>query len=74
VVSTDCPSGPAEILENGRFGKLVPTQDPCALATAIADSLNEKHDRNVLMNRAQDFSLRKISDEYLAYLFPKKII
>ncbi len=67
VVSTNCPSGPSEILDDGRFGKLVPTQAPCALAAAIVDSLNETHDRQSLMNRAQDFSLRKISDEYLAY-------
>lgn len=37
VVSTDCPSGPREILENGRWGALVPVRNPQALADAIAD-------------------------------------
>ena len=68
VVSTNCPSGPAEILENGRHGKLVPVQDPVALATAMVQSLNVKHDRKLLISRAKDFSVRKISDEYLAYI------
>lgn len=71
VVSTDCPSGPAEILEYGRYGKLVPVQDPNALASAIALSLTGKHNREALMGRAKDFSLEKIADEYLKYFFPE---
>jgi glycosyltransferase involved in cell wall biosynthesis len=35
VVATDCLSGPAEILENGRYGMLVPTEDPEAIAKAL---------------------------------------
>jgi glycosyltransferase involved in cell wall biosynthesis len=69
VVSTDCLSGPAEILENGRYGKLVPVQDIDALADALVNSLAEHHDRELLIQRAQDFSVRKISDQYLAYCF-----
>ncbi|MEI8033250.1 MAG: glycosyltransferase [Chlorobiaceae bacterium] len=71
VVSTDCPSGPSEILEEGRYGRLVPVGDAAALASAIASSLSESHDRELLMNRAKDFSVQKISDEYVAYLFQK---
>lgn len=39
VVSTDCPSGPQEILEGGRLGKLVPIRDPEKMALAIAEVL-----------------------------------
>lgn len=40
VVSTNYESGAAEILENGRWGVLVPVGDAGALANAILSSLN----------------------------------
>jgi glycosyltransferase involved in cell wall biosynthesis len=70
VVSTDCPSGPAEILEDGRYGRLVPVQDPKAMAEAMAASLLDSGDAQVLRSRAQAFSIPAISDQYLAYLRP----
>ncbi|MCB1337951.1 MAG: glycosyltransferase [Maritimibacter sp.] len=39
AISTDCPSGPADILDNGKRGALVPVGDVAALTSAIADSL-----------------------------------
>lgn len=42
IVSTDCPSGPEEILAGGRFGRLVPIQDPGALAAAIERALDDR--------------------------------
>lgn len=40
VVSTDCPSGPAEALANGRYGTLVPVGDAAAMARGIAANLD----------------------------------
>jgi len=67
IVSTDCPSGPKEILEDGRYGKLVPTNNPIALSNAIELSLSESHDKTLLMSRADDFSIESISKQYLQY-------
>lgn len=67
VVSTDCPSGPAEILDNGRYGRLVPVGDDTALASAMQASLLESHDHEALRRRAQDFAVPRIADQYLAY-------
>lgn len=67
VVSTDCPSGPAEILEYGRIGRLVPIQDPAALATGMATVFTKVVDREILMRRARDFSVSAIADQYLEY-------
>ena len=70
VVSTDCPSGPSEILEDGRFGELVPVESPAELAAAIERSLEGDHDREVLVSRARDFSVAKVASEYLSLIFP----
>lgn len=70
VVSTDCPSGPSEILEDGKHGDLVPVENPAELAAAIERSLGSEHDRGALVRRAQDFSLSKIASEYLSFMFP----
>lgn len=65
VVSTDCPSGPAEILENGRYGRLVPVGDAEALAAALAAALSETHDAERLKRRAADFAPDVAAQKYL---------
>jgi len=72
VVSTDCLSGPREILCDGKFGRLVPVGDAHLLALAMRDSLAASHDTGALKSRAQDFSIDKAVDRYLELLFPKK--
>lgn len=64
VVSTDCPSGPNEILEGGKWGRLVPVGDVLALAKAITASLDEIEHPNVAL-RAADFSVDQAVNKYL---------
>ena len=64
VVSTDCPSGPREILDGGRFGKLVPVRDAKAIADAIEETLDNPPLRDSLRKRAQDFN---VADSVSAY-------
>ena len=55
-VSTDCPSGPAEIFQDGEFGVLVPVGDDAALAEAMERVLDDPPDRRLLQQRAAYFS------------------
>lgn len=64
VVSTDCPSGPAEILARGTYGTLVPVGDDAALAHAICDTLDDPPHRERLIERAQFFSADRAVEQY----------
>jgi glycosyltransferase involved in cell wall biosynthesis len=68
VVSTDCPSGPAEILEQGHLGPLVPVGDDRALAGAIRSVLDAPPDRDRLRARAASFSMDQAAARYLQLL------
>ena len=68
VVSTNCPSGPAEILQGGRFGQLVPVGDAPALARAMTSALNAQADRDILLRRAADFAPEIAARKYLDLL------
>lgn len=68
VVTTDCPSGPAEILDFGKYGSLVPLADVEALAQAILHALTSPVDREALQRRAKIFSIDSVVDRYLEVL------
>lgn len=68
IVSTDCPSGPAEILENGKWGRLVPVGDARALASAMEEALAAPVDREALKRRAADFAPDIAAQKYLSLL------
>ncbi len=67
VVSTDCPHGPSEILENGKFGTLVPVDDVHAIAEAIVLALHkDKADKGKL--RALDYHASASAGFYLRWI------
>jgi len=72
VVSTDCRSGPAEILDHGRFGPLVPVGDDLAMAQAIGAVLDAPTDPHRLQARAALFSYEQAIDSYEAILLGKE--
>jgi glycosyltransferase involved in cell wall biosynthesis len=65
VVSTDCESGPHEILLGGTLSRIVPVGDASALAGAILATLETPGDREARIARANDFSLNRAVDRYL---------
>jgi glycosyltransferase involved in cell wall biosynthesis len=65
IVSTDCPSGPREILSDGEFGKLVPPANPDLLADAILKSLATRVDSRKQQGRAEAFSVNSATEKYV---------
>lgn len=65
VVSTACPFGPDEILEEGKYGALVPVGDPEPMAEAILAALGGPRNAERLRERAQAFSFDQAVSEYL---------
>lgn len=68
VVSTDCLSGPKEILENGKFGQLVPIKDPVALSNAILEALMKPKAKAILKEAIKPFQVSLICDEYISLM------
>jgi len=70
VIATDCPYGPAEILGDGRFGQLLPTNDADALEAALRKSLNGQCHipPDALKMRARDFTVETAARRYMELL------
>lgn len=70
VVSTDCPSGPSEIVTPGRDGLLVPVADPGALAEAALSLLDEPHRARAMADAGREtverFSVGRVVARYAA--------
>lgn len=69
IVATDCPGDTAELLEHGKWGRLVPVGDPERMADAILAALDDPNPPNGRI-RAADFSPASTMDAYLKVLLP----
>ena len=68
IVSTDCPSGPSELLMNGTYGSLVPVDDEVALAAAIKSELSNKREPSAQIHAAQRFMPNIVANKFLEVL------
>lgn len=65
VVATDCPSGARDILDNGRYGHLVPTADTAALTHAIRRVLSGDYPRYDVATAVHAFTASAAAERYL---------
>jgi len=67
-VSTDCPTGPSEVLQGGKYGYLVPVQDPSAMAIAIERALDCPIPKSLLNAAISPFEENRVIDRHLELL------
>lgn len=70
AVACDCRFGPREVLQDGRYGRLVPVRDAAALAEAMAATLDQPPDPAALRQRAEAFAEDRCVGAYLQALLP----
>jgi glycosyltransferase involved in cell wall biosynthesis len=67
-VSTDCPTGPREVLQNGKYGYLVPVGDPIAMATAIEKALCHPVPKSLLLEAVLPFKEADVIERHFEVL------
>jgi glycosyltransferase involved in cell wall biosynthesis len=67
-VATDCPTGPREVLQDGRFGFLVPVGDQAAMAAAIVKAIVTPMPAAELAEAVEPFSERRVLEQHFALL------
>ena len=72
VISTQCRSGPDEILKDGELGYLVPVGDSIGMANAIREELKCPHAAGRLIERASDFTVSASVDRYLEVMLNRR--
>lgn len=59
-VSTDCPTGPREVLQDGKYGYLVPMKAPCRMADAIVSALDNPVCKELLDEAVSPFEEERV--------------
>ena len=70
IISTNCKYGPSEILENGKYGVLLKTNNDKEMHDSMIDMIKSKSSFNGYL-RSLDFEISKIGDIYLEYFFER---
>jgi glycosyltransferase involved in cell wall biosynthesis len=67
-VSTDCPTGPREVLQDGKYGYLVPMRDPVAMAAGIEKALDGPIPKERLADAVRPFKEAAILEKHFEVL------
>lgn len=67
-VATDCPTGPRELLQGGKYGYLVPMHDPTAIAAAIEQALNNPIPKELLAEAVRPFEESAVVERHFEVL------
>ena len=67
-VSTDCPTGPREVLQDGKYGYLVPMRDPAAMAAGIEQALDKPIPRSLLAEAVRPFEENAVLERHFEVL------
>lgn len=67
-VSTDCPTGPRELLQDGKYGYLVPMRDSAAMAAAIERALDHPIPKALLDEAVEPFEENRVIDRHFEVL------
>lgn len=67
-VSTDCPTGPSEVLQDGKYGYLVPMRDPKAMAAAIERALDHPIPKSLLDEAVEPFEETRVINRHFEVL------
>lgn len=69
IISTECPSGPKEILEDGKYGTLVMVNNEEAFANKIIETLDKNVNKELQIQRSKEFSVDKSIESYLELIY-----
>ena len=67
-VSTNCPTGPREVLQDGKYGYLVPVSDPVAMAAAIEQAIDNPIPDSLLREAVKPFAEHEVIKKHFDIL------
>lgn len=65
IVATNCPGGPADILSNQPFGKIVPMNNPEQMASAIEQLTDLEIDKSSIIEYSENFTIKNTAQQYI---------
>jgi glycosyltransferase involved in cell wall biosynthesis len=67
-VATDCPTGPRELLQDGKYGYLVPVADPVAMAKGIQKAIDQPIAKSLLHEAVFPFTTQEVITKHFHLL------